>query len=500
MLLISGSPSRAAYQFGEEDKITKIVDLNIRGPAGETLYLGYKVRITSVFLPVYMTDDGYVIGISDDNTRYFSLTADKIAALQRQGQLPDPLPPYEIGWAQWLFGYFLWVCLLAFALIAACVGIVKLVSRRRIPEVATDIPLTVAGMVTRRNRRILALVLIGLIPIVALVWSTQKVWLTVMLGPRPASGAQIAAAQSAGDQHLWFVLTEQPLYLNVNRVSVYRNQQGAVHKDTYYLHILPGSPSILFEAARPNPDAPIYAWISSSNPFDGHYRPAREAAERSGYANIAPYMLSWNAIGPAGIRIMTGLLSTPVVAVLLLLLYRLTIAIRGLREPLRSPEVGRLLKSSRASEGIDHLVQEIESQAAGARLSLNSYGTFLLPSWLIIKWKIFRLFRIVSTEDIIWIAPRWNRYVRSYGVDIVDRFGRRLFYPSQNLEADLRRVASRAPWVAFGADPQMERAFGKGKSKPFGWLTQRHLRAALVQQVDERRLDMLAQMNAAQVR
>jgi hypothetical protein len=110
LLAISGSPAQASYQFGAEDRIKKIVDLTARGPLGESLYLGYKLKVYSVFAPIYMTDDGYVIGFADDTTRYIPLTAEKIAALQRQRQLPTPLPLYALTWGDWLYGYLLWVC------------------------------------------------------------------------------------------------------------------------------------------------------------------------------------------------------------------------------------------------------------------------------------------------------------------------------------------------------------------------------------------------------
>src|SRR5262249_28506702 len=118
LLAASGGSARAGYQFGAEDRITKIVDLTVRSPKDEALYLGYKLKVYSVFAPVYFTNDGYVIGFADDNTRYISLTAERIATLQQQGQLPTPLPPYTLTWGDYVYGYLLWVILLGLCVIA----------------------------------------------------------------------------------------------------------------------------------------------------------------------------------------------------------------------------------------------------------------------------------------------------------------------------------------------------------------------------------------------
>jgi hypothetical protein len=213
---------------------------------GESIYLRYKLKVYSVFAPIYMTDDGYVIGFADDTTRYIPLTAEKIAALQRQRQLPTPLPLYALTWGDWLYGYLLWVCLFGVGAIAGASFVVTAARRRRNPGGGT--PLTVAAMAARRNRFVLMVLALSLLPILAIVWLAHGFWLTVFHGPREATGAEIVAAQTRGDDHESFVLAEKPQYLNVSRLFTWRTRQGRIEQTQFFLYVVPGSPSILFEA------------------------------------------------------------------------------------------------------------------------------------------------------------------------------------------------------------------------------------------------------------
>jgi hypothetical protein len=133
----------------------------------------------------------------------------------------------------------------------------------------------------------------------------------------------------------------------------------------------------------------------------------------------------------------------------------------------------------------------------------SSYGSFLLPSWLIVNsWATFRL---MSTEDVIWIAA-YTVTTRQFGmrtserkqINVVDRFGRHVFFRVADPNAALQQIFSRAPWAVVGLDTEMKRAFGKGRAKPLGWLTYRRTRAKLVRGVDERRLAILTKAKTAQ--
>jgi uncharacterized protein len=106
--LMAASPAQAAkVYFGTQDHLNKIQDVDIKGPNGEELYLGYKYSISSFIAPYTLSDDGYILGIRGKNS-YFEIDDAKIKALQAEGQLPTPLPKYEISTFDYLFGHLLW--------------------------------------------------------------------------------------------------------------------------------------------------------------------------------------------------------------------------------------------------------------------------------------------------------------------------------------------------------------------------------------------------------
>jgi uncharacterized protein len=93
------SPDHAhagALGFGSQDSISHIVDIDARGPNGESLFLGYRLRATVIGAPILMSDEGSVLGVTGDTTRYFALAPARIADMQSRGQLPRPLPPYSV--------------------------------------------------------------------------------------------------------------------------------------------------------------------------------------------------------------------------------------------------------------------------------------------------------------------------------------------------------------------------------------------------------------------
>jgi hypothetical protein len=100
------------------------------------------------------------------------------------------------------------------------------------------------------------------------------------------------------------------------------------------------------------------------------------------------------------------------------------------------------LKSS--PEGLESLVREIDAQAARAKFSMKPYGPLLLPPWLIFNGAV--VFKLMSTEDVVWIAPYTvtrSRYGFKTGqhqqINVADRFGSRR--PRRNCSAVL-------PWPA----------------------------------------------------
>src|SRR5262249_24951221 len=82
----------------------------VRGSKGEPLYLGYKYSFHSFILPYRVTDDGYILGVRGEQ-RYYRLTDANIKSMQANGQLPSPLPPYQISTIDYVMGHAAWIAL-----------------------------------------------------------------------------------------------------------------------------------------------------------------------------------------------------------------------------------------------------------------------------------------------------------------------------------------------------------------------------------------------------
>jgi hypothetical protein len=99
-----------SVMVGTSETIHRLQDVSLTGPKGEKLYLGYKTSITMFIAGVWLSKDGYVLGIQGEDKRYFEFP--ETAALQRfqkSGALPNPLPAYELSALDYLWGYSLWL-------------------------------------------------------------------------------------------------------------------------------------------------------------------------------------------------------------------------------------------------------------------------------------------------------------------------------------------------------------------------------------------------------
>lgn len=114
--------------FGKGEKLHCIAPTKLVSEHGSALCVGYKTTSYAVFLPVYLRDDGYVLAISEMNPTYYELPrGQELQALQRAGQVPEPLPPYRIALHEYAFGYSLWLVIL----VTAVIGYVQSVFKRR---------------------------------------------------------------------------------------------------------------------------------------------------------------------------------------------------------------------------------------------------------------------------------------------------------------------------------------------------------------------------------
>lgn len=99
--------------FGKRDNIQMIQDVSLSGPEGEDLYLGYKTSGYFVGAGIYLSDDGYVLGIHGREDMYFPMPShERVVELQDAGVLPDPLPGYSVSAGEYAFGYSLWIIIL----------------------------------------------------------------------------------------------------------------------------------------------------------------------------------------------------------------------------------------------------------------------------------------------------------------------------------------------------------------------------------------------------
>ncbi|HEY4918468.1 MAG TPA: tetratricopeptide repeat protein [Xanthobacteraceae bacterium] len=102
-------PARAASVcFGSQEYLRSIQDVTITGQNGEALYLGFKYSFHCFIAPYSVSDDGYILGIKGESKRYYRLDPARIASYQARGQLPTPLPRYELSAFDYAFGHMLW--------------------------------------------------------------------------------------------------------------------------------------------------------------------------------------------------------------------------------------------------------------------------------------------------------------------------------------------------------------------------------------------------------
>jgi hypothetical protein len=114
---LSPNTANAKLMFGKDETIHFIQDVDLKYQ-DKALYLAHKVSTQFFLAGLYVNDDGYVLGIKGEDKRYFSMPGgDALERYQKQGLLPNPLPPYSLGFFDYLFGYSLWIILVVLALV-----------------------------------------------------------------------------------------------------------------------------------------------------------------------------------------------------------------------------------------------------------------------------------------------------------------------------------------------------------------------------------------------
>lgn len=110
VLMAFASEAWAWTPFGTVEHISQLEDVGLTTPGGDALYLGHKTSTLYFIGGIYVRDDGYVLGLRANPKHYVDMPPpDLLANFQKQGQLPDPLPAYHLGIADYLAGYSLWI-------------------------------------------------------------------------------------------------------------------------------------------------------------------------------------------------------------------------------------------------------------------------------------------------------------------------------------------------------------------------------------------------------
>ena len=192
--------------FGKDETLKCIQPITLKGPKGEALCLGHKFSKRFFIAGVYLSDDGYVLGLQQDTSRFFPLPEAYKAELQSSGVLPTPLPGYTIPAIEYAFGYSLWALIVFVA--AFMVFESRMKKKRRAAEAAMPVGYGPPAIVTEADAWLDAQVR----PLLRPDEHVQHQAYTL-----PASAASGAIMTSA----TYAVLTDQRLFLFATRVGAF---------------------------------------------------------------------------------------------------------------------------------------------------------------------------------------------------------------------------------------------------------------------------------------
>ncbi|MCY2963568.1 MAG: hypothetical protein NT069_07955 [Planctomycetota bacterium] len=105
-ILATSEAEAGKFKFGTDETIRTIQPTN-----SKEFNLCHKVSTYFFVAGCYVKDDGYVLRKPDDKKSYIPLNEIQIQQLQREGELPDPLPKYSLSFFDYLFGYSNWIIL-----------------------------------------------------------------------------------------------------------------------------------------------------------------------------------------------------------------------------------------------------------------------------------------------------------------------------------------------------------------------------------------------------
>ena len=83
--------AQAYTPFGTVEHTGRIEDVALTTPAGDALYLGHKTSTVYFILGVFVSDDGYVLGLRSNPKHIGDMPPpNMLAEFQKEGKLPDP--------------------------------------------------------------------------------------------------------------------------------------------------------------------------------------------------------------------------------------------------------------------------------------------------------------------------------------------------------------------------------------------------------------------------
>ncbi|MDR3324128.1 MAG: hypothetical protein LBS89_07990 [Zoogloeaceae bacterium] len=106
-------------KFGSEPDISFLADTQLKeDDEGKVIAwkLGHKKTLEYLFFPYTVKDDGLVLYYQASAKSYYVMDVpegEELAALQKEGLLPDPLPATKMTVQDYLFGYLLEILILA---------------------------------------------------------------------------------------------------------------------------------------------------------------------------------------------------------------------------------------------------------------------------------------------------------------------------------------------------------------------------------------------------
>jgi hypothetical protein len=108
-----------AFDFGADEELHPLVDVELKGAEGEELTLGFKTTMHNFLLPYALSDDGYVLLVRGESDKFYDLEQERVAAWQDAGFLPAPLPEYEVPLKERIFSFALYAALVLALLVYA---------------------------------------------------------------------------------------------------------------------------------------------------------------------------------------------------------------------------------------------------------------------------------------------------------------------------------------------------------------------------------------------